>query len=458
MKKNDKQIVDVLLDSLKEHEVENPKRGAYAIQTVQVVNFILEDCQSVFRLIDNQYRVYEGRYWKALESHDLNDFLRAAAIKYGVSTERANHFNFTDALLKQLKAMAKPWMATNSDGIYINMLNGVLDLSQNKPVLIEHKPSLNLTHLMSYEYAPGAQSPLFDQFLKKVLPNPETQNALLEGVAAAFIPPSRFKLEKAMLCYGSGANGKSVFFDIIEALFGHDNMSFYSLAELTDKRGSHRVQVQGKLINYSSEGERDFNAAIFKQLVSKEPTSGELKYENPIVLKAHPQIVINTNVIPALFEGSDGLLRRLLVIPFRVKIPVGEQDKQLALKIKATELPGVLNKVIDAAARLIEKEGFSSSSEVEDLMKEIVAESNNVRAFIDECKVACSTVSLKSQFLFEKYRDFCYRNGFRNIRSKQSFNRALEEYGFEKRKKSDGIHFQVDGEFPIIPSSSAQSS
>ena len=161
---------------------------------------------------------------------------------------------------------------------------------------------------LSYEYDPNAQSPLFDQFLNKVLPNSKTQQTLLEGVAASFIPPSRFKLEKAMFCYGSGANGKSVFFDIMEALFGHDNMSFYSLAELTDKRGSHRFQVQGKLLNYSSEGERDFNPAIFKQLVSKEPTSGELKYENPVVLKNHPQIAINTNVIPALFEGSDGLL------------------------------------------------------------------------------------------------------------------------------------------------------
>ncbi len=68
------------------------------------------------------------------------------------------------------------------------------------------------------------------------MPEQELQNILAEYLGYVFIRTSTLKLEKTLLLYGSGANGKSVFYEIVRSLLGEQNTSEYSLQSLTYQR------------------------------------------------------------------------------------------------------------------------------------------------------------------------------------------------------------------------------
>jgi putative DNA primase/helicase len=76
------------------------------------------------------------------------------------------------------------------------------------------------------------------------------------------------KEEKALILYGTGANGKSVFFEIVSALLGDQNTCNYSLQSLTDSSGYYRAKLANKLVNYGSEINGRLESSLFKQMVS----------------------------------------------------------------------------------------------------------------------------------------------------------------------------------------------
>ena len=97
-----------------------------------------------------------------------------------------------------------------------------------------------------------------------------------------FVKTSVLKLEKMLVLFGTGANGKSVFYDILNALLGAENFSSYSLQNLTNDNGYYRAKIGNKLVNYSSEMSSKMENEYFKQLSSGEKTSARLPYGAPI--------------------------------------------------------------------------------------------------------------------------------------------------------------------------------
>lgn len=59
---------------------------------------------------------------------------------------------------------------------------------------------------------------------------------------------------------------------------------------------------------------------------------------------------------------SNGYFRRFLIVPFKVQIPKSEVDPKLAEKIVSTELPGIMNWMLEGRKRLITQSGFTESS------------------------------------------------------------------------------------------------
>ena len=94
-----------------------------------------------------------------------------------------------------------------------------------------------LTYQLPFRFEASANAPKFDNFLKEILPEKNSQLVLPEFLASSFLTNDILKLEKALLLYGSGANGKSVIYEIVLALFGNENITNYSLDNLTNETG-----------------------------------------------------------------------------------------------------------------------------------------------------------------------------------------------------------------------------
>jgi putative DNA primase/helicase len=293
---------------------------------------------------------------------------------------------------------------------------------------------------LPFEYNPKAKAPIFEAYLNRVLPDPERQRVLAEYLGYVFIKhgSNSLKEEKSLILYGTGANGKSVFFEVVNALLGSDNVSSYSLQSLTNDNGYFRAKLANKLVNYASEINGKLEASIFKQLVSGEPVEARLPYGQPFILKQYAKLIFNCNELPKDVEHTNAYFRRFLIIPFDVTIPEHEQDKNLHTKIIENELSGVFNWVLQGLNRLLEQKRFSECKAAQQAVEQYRLESDSVQMFLSENGYTVSvTNETPLKDMFNEYRSYCIESGFK-VCSLRTFADRLRNAGYQTERKNFG--------------------
>lgn len=359
--------------------------------------------------------LYNGTFWAEIDKETFQKFLGESAEKMGVAKFSARFYQFREQLFKQFLATAYlPTPENSNDTVLINLLNGTFEINANGTNLKPFERSDFITYQLPFEYNPQAKATLFEAYLNKVLPDAERQRILAEYLGFVFIKHGSkvLKEEKALILYGTGANGKSVFFEIVNALLGAENVSSFSLQSLTNDNGYFRAKLANKLVNYASEINGNLEASIFKQLVSGEPVEARLPYGQPFILKQYAKMIFNCNELPKDVEHTNAYFRRFLIIPFDITIPTAEQDKNLHTKIIETELSGVFNWVLNGLNRLLEQKCFSDCEASQKAVEQYKAESNSVQMFLNDNDYQNSATNYKLiKDLYPEYRTFCYEDG-----------------------------------------------
>lgn len=385
--------------------------------------------------------LYNGTFWSELERETFQKFLGEAAENMGIAKFDARYFLFREQLFKQFLASAYlPTPEVNDKKVQINLKNGTFEISINGNQIKPFDRSDFLTYQLPFEYNPTSKAPLFQSYLDRVLPDKERQRVLSEYLGYVFIKHGNgtLKEEKALVLYGTGANGKSVFFEIVNALLGAENVSSFSLQSLTNENGYFRAKLSNKLVNYASEINGNLEASIFKQLVSGEPVEARLPYGQPFTLKQYAKLIFNCNELPKDIEHTNAYFRRFLIIPFDVTIPSEEQDKELHIKIIESELSGVFNWVLDGLSRLLKQKRFSECEAAKKAVEQYRIESDSVQLFLSEYGYRVSTVlEVPLKELYSDYRTFCLENGFKSC-SSRTFSDRLRNSGFQATRRNYG--------------------
>lgn len=386
--------------------------------------------------------LYNGAFWSEVDKEAFQKFLGEAAEKMGVSKHSARFYQFREQLFKQfLSAAYLPTPAPDSDRVLINLQNGTFEVgAAGKQQLRPFNANDFLTYQLPFAYDAAAKAPLFEAYLNRVLPDRARQNVLAEYLGFVFIKHGSraLKEEKALILYGTGANGKSVFAELVNALLGAANVCNYSLQSLTDNTGYYRAKTANKLVNYASEINGKLETSIFKQLVSGEPVEARLPYGQPFTLTQYAKLIFNCNELPKDVEHTNAYFRRFLIIPFDVTIPEAEQDKTLHTKIIENELAGVFNWVLSGLARLLQQGRFSACEAAQKAIEQYRLESDSVQVFINEEGYQISvSAEMKLQTLFQDYRTYCAQNGFRPC-SQKTFGERARNAGFAIERKNYG--------------------
>jgi len=296
-----------------------------------------------------------------------------------------------------------------------------------------------LTHQLPFSYDEYADCPQFDKYLDRVLPDKEQQKVIAEYLGYVFISQKVLKLEKALILVGSGANGKSVFFDIMNALYGEENVSNYSLAALTNKEGYQRAKLSDKLLNYASEISPNMDSTIFKQLVSGEAVEARLPHRDPFLLKDYAKFIFNTNNLPRDVEQNEAFYRRFLISEFNVLIPEFERDPKLAQKIIANDLPGVFNWVIEGLNRLLNQQGFSHSNLMNNAVLKYRQQSDSAFLYMDEKGyTAGEDEKIDGQDLHHDYQEYCKNSGYKPC-ARKTFDDRLRNMGYNIIRRNQGM-------------------
>lgn len=373
--------------------------------------------------------LYNGSYWSEKDKESFQFFLGNVALKMGVEKYKAKIHTFKEELFKQF--MAESFLPTpkgKKDCILINLINGTFEISPTKRGLRPFDQKDFITHQLPFEYEPEVTAPLFQKYLNEVIPDIDKQKVLAEFCGYIFIKPSYLKLEKMLILYGTGANGKSVFFEILNALLGTENISNYSLQSLTNDNGYFRAKIGNKLVNYASEINGKLETDIFKQMASGEPIEARLPYCDPFILTEYAKLIFNCNELPKDVEHTNAYFRRFLIIGFDVTIPEEQQDKQLPSKIIENELSGVFNWILQGLDRLIAQKNFSKCEAVDNARSDYEKQSDSVQLFVSEMEYKKSTTEyILISELYPKYKFFCSEDGYRPV-GKTKFIQRLNHY------------------------------
>lgn len=404
--------------------------------------------------------LYNGCYWTEVDPNLLKNFLGEAAARQGVDRLSSKHFNYRESLLKQFFSAAylqEP--EPDPDKVLINLQNGTLEISAKDKSykLREFRPEDFLKYQLPFKYDPNATAPKFEAFLNRVLPDPSSRMLLLEYFGYIFVKhgSGKLKLEKVLLLYGTGANGKSVVFEILKCLLGFENVSSFSLAELTEPTGKYRAQIGDKLLNYASEINGSIGQDYFKAMASGEPVTARLLYKDAINLRQYAKLIFNCNELPKDTEQTHGFFRRFMIIPFEVTIPTEEQDPELATTITETELSGILNLILEGLKRLLHNGKFTPCKAAENSVKKYELESNSVASFLSERQYQPSTkTSLALQQLFTDYKEHCTYSLYKPC-SLRTFSDRLKKLGYISERKNYGMEIYIENTKDFIPPSLA---
>lgn len=401
---------------------------------------IADELDSSFIMENEISYLFNGKYHEVVETKLLRTFLGEVAHKTGISLFKARSKRFIDDLYSQYSQTAAITFSAHDYNLKINLANGTLHLEGDNYEIKSHNKEDFFKYVLSFDFDPDAQAPIFEKFIDTVLPEKNSQNVLMEYFG--YILTKNFTLEKILIILGTGSNGKSVLFDVINALLGPENVSTISMNHLCDTNGYYRATLGTKLLNYTNEFGGKIDLQMLKKLVSGEPLDARLPFGNPITVRDYSKFIINSNNLPNV-EHTHAFFRRQLIIPFKVTIKDSEKDIHLAKKIIKNELPGVLNLVLKGLKRLILQNGFSESQEIKDEIEKYQLESNTVSQFLDEEGWEKSTSNkIRATEFYSEYVKYCKENNLK-ICTGPNFRKRLRDLNFEFKLKDTNNYTTV---------------
>lgn len=395
---------------------------------------------------NKKYYRYNGKFYDQMDPEYLCAFLEMVAIKSGLDTIFAGRRVFLDLLLKQFETTANKNPIKFSDKItLINLQNGTYIVENGKHYFREHRKEDFMTYVLPFNYNKNAKAELFLKYLNDVLPDIESQYILSEF--AGYIFAKHLKLAKMLVCIGNGRNGKSLFFKILIAVLGRQNVTSFSLADLCGKEGNARALIENKLLNYTDEMSRKYDQSMFKTLSDNNPINGKMLYKDMKGdITNYARLATSTNLFPEKIEATHGSLERYLFVHFRKQLAKEEIDPLLGDKIieNQEELEGVFLWILEGLTRLLEQNRFTISKESEKLQAEFRETVDYVQLFLKESNYVKSLIPTRSLHdLYREYKIFCENNGFHCSDNSRGLATQFRRLGYTVDRYGKGGHIHV---------------
>lgn len=388
--------------------------------------------------------------WRKAEERAVRQMVqkRLARMISKVNVSTVN--GVTDLLRNEVYAPGHEWNIGPAEAV--NVLNGELELSGGGWALKPHCRDNYRTVQVPVTYDSNARCPRFEQFLCEVFAGDEDGNekrrAVLEMMGYSLMAHTKYEL--MVMLVGSGSNGKSVLMKIMRLLAGKDNAA----AVQPGNFGSmfQRASLAGKLVNIVTEmreGEVVDDAA-FKAIVSGEPMAVERKFGDPFTMTPYATCWIGTNHMPHTRDFSNGLFRRVLVMPFNntFKPELGNCDPDLEEKLKG-ELPGILNACLNAYAQAV-KVGFTIPASTLEARKQWRLDADQVAQFLEECMETSPGGEVAFSLLYDRFKVWASQNGIKAAVKSRKFGERLDLLGYTTKRGAGGIRVRCGLKFQEV--------
>ncbi|MCH8063004.1 MAG: hypothetical protein IH861_10925 [Chloroflexi bacterium] len=249
--------------------------------------------------------------------------------------------------------------------------------------------------------------------------------ALLQQWCGYLLRPD-LREQRFLLTVGEGANGKSVFSEVVETFIGKENCSHVSLCRFSTQFGLH--STLGKLVNITNESSHmvdDEGESLLKAFVAGDRFTFDRKYKDPVEAVPTAKVMISTNALPRFHDKTQGIWRRILLVPFNKTISADERIKDLASQIVKSDVPGIFNWALEGLCSL-NRNGFIVPQANAELIEEYRRDSDPARAFLtDNFTSSPNGQSTPCSKVYKFYRQWCDDNGCKPMAS-QTFGQEIK--------------------------------
>jgi len=376
--------------------------------------------------------VWDGRRWARDETGEHVEAAKATAdrlvqeaaergqewAKHAAASRRAGRLRAMIDLASSDARLARRARDFDADPWLLNTRGGTLDLRTG--ALRSHAPADGLTMLAGAAYRADAEAPTWQGFLGRILAGDGELEAFLRRLAGLSAIGAVREHVLAIL-WGAGANGKTTFANALRFALG--DYAHAGTVELL--LGRHRpgaatpdvADLRGRRLVTVAETREDGRLAAerVKALTGGDPITARHLYAQPFTFEPSHTTWLLTNHRPRVDDDGDAIWRRLLLVPFTVRIPEHEQEPELGARLEL-EADGILGWIVQGAREYL-ADGLSPPDSVRVATAEYRSAEDAFGTWLDECcelEIGAFTPTAR---LRESYGEWARRNGAEELTS-----------------------------------------
>ena len=358
---------------------------------------------------------------------------------------------------------------------YINEIavkNGILNTKTNE--LTEFTPNKIFFNKLPIKYNPKAKCPNIIKHLKTVLRNEEDIKVMEEFLG--YLIHKALPIEKAMICFGWGRNGKGKTLQLMENFLGAENCVHFSINQLeTDQWAAS--ECMNKMANVCGDMSKTAlkKSSVFKKLTGRDSITASRKFLRPVNFNNYSKMIFSTNELPIVYDNSEGFWSRWIYFDFPYKfVPeleynqMSKEEKnmktkngnQLKYKIQdpniidklstPEELSGLLNLALNALTRLLEQKDFSTTKGCEEIKMDWLRNSSSISAYLID-KIEEDELGEITKHEFRTYYSrYCRKYKLRMVTDKVLKDVLMTTYAVseertigENKARWSGIRFRI---------------
>ncbi|MGS3153318.1 phage/plasmid primase, P4 family, partial [Aeromonas sanarellii] len=323
--------------------------------------------------------------------------------------------------IQNMLELAKPMMTArlhelNANPMLLGTANGVIDLKSGR--LLAPRRAFMMTHHSPVAYDPTATCLRWEQFISEITCGDVEYAAFLQRCVGYWIT-GRTDEQLLFFLHGGGCNGKSTFMSIIQQLLGEFSRQISSNVLLFNRNGnagpnpSLTKLVDARLVvaNELPEGSR-MDENLVKAMTGDDVIVARAPYaKKEMEFRPSFSLVMVGNHKPEIRDTSNGMWRRMLMLPFNASFTKAQLDPMLMEKLRA-EMPGILNWAIQGCQMWQEQRLKASiPARLKQDVETYRAESDMVGCFLEECTQARAGAKVPMSEVYAAYGRWAQQNG-----------------------------------------------
>jgi len=318
----------------------------------------------------------------------------------------------------------------DQDHYLVGLNNGVFDLK--KQVLLAPSPEVKVSKRCPVAYDSEARCPNFEKYFTRVVPDDQVRRYLQKFMGYLLTGDTSEHI--FLFLYGHGRNGKTVLVELLAWFLGDYAAKLQTEMLMQQSRSSQAAspdlaKLMGARYAYCSETAegRQLNDSKIKELTGGDTIACRPLYGNEISFAPTHKLVMVGNYKPRIADNSEGMWRRMMLVPFEETISESEVDPKLQNKLRA-EAAGIFNWAVEGFS-LWQKEGLIAPAKLTNATNEYRNSEDTLNEWLHECCEISAGAKCKKTKLYDSYAEWCRKNGHQPLKSNE-FGRKLSALGY----------------------------